>query len=124
MSYDMKQLNTQFFMEQSNLDTARNSLLTALIGRIRFQPQLVRTLEDAISQFSWNSWNLKFDEHGNVNGIKLVIEKAGEDNCMFNAIAPYVKAGSYIRMEGEGGALWQWVFDGKCCTIKQPTISW
>jgi len=39
-------------------------------------------------------------------------------------IAPYVKAGGYIEMRGENGALWRWYFDGATVHELRPTITW
>ena len=38
-----------------------------------------------------------------------------DDRLLFDAIAPFVKAGSFIEMSGEDGTLWRWHFDGKQC---------
>jgi hypothetical protein len=69
-------------------------------------------------------WEPKFDENGNICGINFDGEKYGDDGILFNAIAPYVEAGSYIEMVGEDGAKWRWIFDGETCEEKQATISW
>jgi len=58
-------------------------------------------------------WEAVMDDDGNVDEIQFLGEKLGDDEQLFEAIAPYVKAGSYIEMEGEDGSRWQWTFDGK-----------
>ena len=50
-------------------------------------------------------------------------EKLGDDAILFEAIAPYVKKGSFIEMNGEDGCIWQWQFNGKTCIEKAATVS-
>ena len=59
-------------------------------------------------------WEIDLDDEGNVYWISFNGEKYGGDEMVFlNAIAPYVKKGSYIEMQGEEGERWKWYFDGK-----------
>jgi hypothetical protein len=51
-------------------------------------------------------------------------EKLGDDLFLFEAVAPYVKPGSFIEMQGEDGFLWRWIFDGLTCKEKAAVISW
>lgn len=55
---------------------------------------------------------------GKVEGILFDGDRMSDDIPIFlKEIAPFVKAGSYIEMEGEDGGIWRWVFDGK--TMKE-----
>jgi len=59
-----------------------------------------------------------------ITGIYFNGEKFdGTEHEMFNSIAPFVEAGSYIEMLGEGGEIWRWVFDGETCEEKAATIT-
>ncbi len=69
-------------------------------------------------------WNIELDEEGNVVGIQFEAEKIGDEDALFGAIAPFVKAGSYIDMHGEDGARWRWAFDGTKCEHKSAKISY
>jgi hypothetical protein len=65
------------------------------------------------------------DDKEYVIGIMFEGEKSDStEEEMFNVIAPFVKAGSYIEMQGEDGARWRWVFDGETCKEKNAEISW
>ena len=79
------------------------------------------TLKEAMDEWRWE---IGEDEEGNVLDIYFSGEKLGNDEILFNAIAPYVKEGSYIEMSGEDGSLWRWSFDGKSCVEKGAQISW
>ncbi len=59
-----------------------------------------------------------------VTDIQFTGEKIGDDETLFNAIAPFVEKGSYIQMSGEDGESWRWVFNGKTCESLAPKISW
>lgn len=121
MSYNMTQHDTEFFMDKSNLEAARQALRNAAADCEWFKMKNARSLENAVYQFGWN---LEFDDDDNVNGIEHLWECAGDEKRLFHAIAPYVKPGSYIQMTGEDGAQWRWIFDGVCCTEKKPSIIW
>ena len=120
MSYNIIQQDTQFFMDKSNLDTACQVLRSAADYKW-FDMNNVCSLENAVYQFGWS---LEFDDDGNVNFIEHVLECAGEEDRLFEVIAPYVKTGSYIQMIGEDDAIWRWFFDGEHCIKQQPTIIW
>lgn len=121
MSYNMKQHDTQFFLDKSKLEAARYALRNAAAACKWFNMKNARSLENAVCQFGWN---LEFDDDDNVNGIEHILVCAGDEERLFSAIAPYVKPGSYIQMTGEDGTMWRWAFDGVRCIIQKPTIVW
>lgn len=121
MSYDMTQHDTQFFMDKASLKAARQALKSASEDCKWFNMRNARSLENAVDQFGWS---LEFDDDDNVNGIEHLLECAGDEKRLFNAIAPYVKPGSYIQMTGGDGIMWRWAFDGVRCIEQKPTIVW
>ena len=121
MSYTIEQKDTQFFMDNSTLESARKAILTAMSGFDWFKKRNALTLEAAAAQCGWA---LEFDNADNVIGIEHLHEYEGQEKKLFEALAPYVKPGSYIQMIGEDGELWRWVFDGSNCIKKTPTITW
>jgi hypothetical protein len=66
---------------------------------------------------------VQFDEKGNLTGIDLDGKK-GWQLPLFEAIAQYVKDGSYFVVTGENGAIWAWVFKGGEVRELPVTISW
>lgn len=59
-------------------------------------------------------WQLDINERtGNVESISFEGEKLGDDIVLFQALATFVKRGSYIVMTGDDGVIWRWKFDGK-----------
>lgn len=79
------------------------------------------TLADALNEWRWE---IEENNDGDVNGIQFVGEKLGDDNFLFDAIAPFVQKGSFIEMQGEDGTMWRWSFTGKTCKEQDPTIIW
>jgi len=69
-----------------------------------------KTLEEAMNAWRWEA---TLDKDGNIASLYFTGEKLGDDEILFNAIAPYVKKGSFIDLEGEDGTIWRWKFDGK-----------
>lgn len=121
MSYTMSQKETKFYMAQANLEAARKALLQAMKGFRWFNPKKAHSLDAAVAQCDWA---LEFDDDDNVIGIEMLTEYGGPEDKLFGAIAPYVRAGSYIQMSGEDGSMWRWVFDGISYKELEPVITW
>jgi hypothetical protein len=66
------------------------------------------TLSQALD--SWR-WSAGISDSGDIDSIDFCGEKLGDDEILFQAIAPFVEAGSYIEMQGEDGEIWRWVFN-------------
>ena len=79
------------------------------------------SLEDCLNAWRWGA---DTDNVGNITGIWFKNEKLGDEEFLFNAIAPFVQSGSYIEVHGEEGARWRWVFENGKCTEKWATITW
>jgi hypothetical protein len=73
-----------------------------------------KTLKEALSAWRWDSFIS--EETGDLVDLTFNGEKLGDDETFFETLAPFVKAGSYIEMEGEDGGHWKWKFDGKTMT--------
>jgi len=77
------------------------------------------TLLDALDVWRWEA---DMDENG-ICDISFTGEKYGDDQILFDAIAPYVEDGSYIQMCGEEAEIWRWIFkNGKCCEVPATLI--
>jgi hypothetical protein len=70
------------------------------------------TLYEAMEEWGWI---IEEDDYGEVHDIYFEREKIGDEEYLFNAIAPFVEDGSYIQMHGEDDYIWRWVFiNGEC----------
>lgn len=77
-------------------------------------------IQDAFDCVGW--WPA-VDANGNVCGLSF--NDGGcedDDEDLFDAIAPYVEAGSTLEMRNEDGCFWTWYFDGKTCTKYDAVI--
>lgn len=125
MGYHMQQIGSVFTLKRTN-EKGALAAIKALAGR--------ETITDSSGKhFSWVCddfatkydnlhdmmeewrWELEYDDDGNVDAIQFTGEKIGDDLLLFQAIAPFVEAGSYIEMRGEDGSKWKWTFDGMTC---------
>ncbi len=79
------------------------------------------TLKDALYYWRWDPYT---DENGDITDLSFDGEKLGEDELLFGVIAPYVKEGSYIVMQGEDNYTWRWYFDGKTYRDQAARIVW
>jgi hypothetical protein len=68
-----------------------------------------KTLDEALL---WWRWSPEMDREGNILAVEFTGQKIGDNCALWEALAPFVTPGSYIRMEGEDGRLWHWRFDG------------
>jgi hypothetical protein len=74
-----------------------------------------KTLAQAMQEWQWLADE---DADGNITYISFEGEKLGDDGVLFEAIAPFVKDGSYIEMSGEDGCRWMWCFKNGKMTEK------
>jgi hypothetical protein len=65
------------------------------------------TLEKAMEEWRYCP---STDEWGNINSVRFYGEKLGQEMELFKVLAPFVKDGSYIEMQGEDGSVWRWAF--------------
>jgi hypothetical protein len=120
MGYCMQQVESSFFILAASVADAL-AAIKALAGH--------ETITDAGGRhFSWVHdfsdakdlvealdcwrWEADMDPTGSIVGLTFNGEKLGDDKVLFEAIAIFVRPGSYISMSGEDGALWRWYFDG------------
>lgn len=124
MGYCMNQNNAKFHIKASDKPAAFKALKELLLSRpISWVNDVddCKTLEALMEECRWE---LEVNETYDVTGINFSGEKAGDDQLIFNIIAPFVEVGSFIEMRGEDGTQWRWLFDGKTCTEKTATVSW
>jgi hypothetical protein len=86
--------------------------------------QDAETLEDALRAWRWPSDPQGVEPTEDVDHIAFDGEKIGNEEVLFDAIAPFVESGSFIEMHGEDGCQWRWLFrNGKCYEI-YPELTW
>lgn len=132
MGYYMSQVEAVFSIPADKVDAAHKAV-QALSGKETIEDSSGRHFRWVHNNFAaspdlqrimmeWR-WKLRFDLSGNAAEIYFNGEKAGDDEILFDAIAPFVKDGSYIEMRGEDGECWRWVFDsGKCTVVKKSGV--
>jgi len=78
-----------------------------------------KNIFEAIEEWRWSF--IVDKNNGNIVGIKFNGEKLGDDFYLFEAIAPFVKDGSFIEISMRDNADWRWVFiQGGC--LDKPVI--
>lgn len=80
-----------------------------------------RDLVDVLNLWGWEATE---NDAGHIIKLDFTNEKLGDEVKVWCAIAPWVKAGSYLEMSGEEGHLWRWCFNGTTCTEQTPTLTW
>lgn len=133
MGYCMNQQFAVFFVSKENADKAAKAI-QALHGKETIKDgsgahfswvdnkfYQIKGFEDLMSEWRWE---VVENDDGDFDSIQFSGEKIGDDLILFQAIAPFVKKGSYIEMQGEDGALWRWVFNGKTCQEVNARVEW
>lgn len=71
---------------------------------------------DYVAYRLWqHHFQARFDTQGNINLVWFRAEKLHDQRAMLNDIAPFVREGSYIEMQGEDFKRWRWEFYGEKC---------
>lgn len=71
--------------------------------------QNAENVESLIMAFGWNYF---LDDDGNITDVwKDGGQKLGQEDCLFAALAPFIKDESYIIMQGEDDLIWRWYFE-------------
>lgn len=81
------------------------------------------SLFDIMREWRWSVFEDPM-ENGDITSIEFIGEKSGDDLILFEALAPFVEAGSFIEMIGEDGYHWRWFFDGKTCEEQEGTVTY
>lgn len=125
MGYYADQVDVDFYLDKSNFPKVI-AAIRALAGNGRYSwvKDSYLDSDNIVDIFRCWRWGVSLDDNGNIVDISFAGEKLGDDEVLFQAIAPYVKNNSYIEMHGEDHAMWRWVFvDGKL-TEKYARIVW
>ena len=140
MGYYMAQIGCEFFMKKEDKLAALKAIqaLDPSAGRGgKYEPDVGRveawfswvntdkyknatTLEEAV--IAWR-WQLCGPEDGDVTEMFFDGEKLGDDEHLLRAIAPFVKDGSWIEIEGEDER-WRWCFAGGELHTITPIVIW
>jgi len=79
------------------------------------------SLEDALSEWRYGAVE---EDNGNVTIECFNGEKSGDDEKIWQALAPFMKAGAEVEYHGEDGAQWKYVFDGKTYKELNRSTDW
>jgi hypothetical protein len=121
MSYKILLLNTEFCIVAANTNLVLTALRTLAKREQDFafvKNSVLISSNNISSAFEAWRWLPEIDNQGNIVDLDFMGEKLGDEQILFDAIAPFVEAESYIIFAGENGEtgkVWRWRFDGKLC---------
>lgn len=119
----ISQLDSNFRIKAGNIDKAYKAII-GLSGCYQYLSELYKdktTLEDVLLAWLWEA--CKDADSGDIDSIMFQGEKYGNNDILFDAIAPYVEDGSYIEMDGADG-MFRFVFNKGEMKEVFPTIIW
>lgn len=117
MGFDIWQRDSSFCIRKVNFA----GLVKAAIQRF---PDLFDEMSSVREIFKEFDFEVDKDEKGNLDDIVFTGGRAGNEDELFEAIAPFVEAGSSVSFYGEDGSIWQYCFDGKQCRNESPLLIW
>lgn len=77
------------------------------------------TLLELIQQFVEESW---FDEQDPMVLHFSDSQKIGQEEVLFQTLAPFIEANTDVEWTGEDGAHWRWAFDGERMVVQDAAI--
>lgn len=117
MGYDICQRDSSFCIHRENFA----GLVKTAIRRF---PELFDEMSSVREIFREFDFEVYKGADGNLDDIIFTGEKAGSEDELFEAIAPFVEAGSSVSFYGEDGCIWQYCFDSKRCRNESPLLIW
>jgi hypothetical protein len=128
MGYCVEMLYSDFNIPAKNTQDALKAIKTAFTGKgdiDGIKEEKIKKIHDLSTMMNQFRWEIEYDEDGNVVDLQFNGSWLG-DYITFplEAIAPYVKKGSYIEFGGEDSEMWRYVFDGKGMKEKQAKTIW
>ena len=126
MSYDVSFRGAKFFLWNMNKWPASEALIRynrdAILHKDSCYDKIAdgSSFEEILAGFGWHA---ETDAQGNVSDIWFDDCRLGDEDTWMEQIAPYVRKGSWISMEGEDGHIWCWYFDGEHCTTHTGHIT-
>lgn len=117
MGFDIWQCGSSFCIRKENFA----GLVKAAIQRF---PDLFDEMSSVREIFKEFDFEVDKDEKGNLDDIVFTGGRAGNEDELFEAIAPFVEAGSSVSFYGEDSSIWQYCFDGKQCRNESPLLIW
>lgn len=128
MGYYINQEEADFTILRENQAAALQAIKDMFIDGKHYMwindsaPEQWDTLSEAMRDWSYVPF---FDtDTGDIVDIGFSAEKAGDEDKMFKAIAPFVESGSFIWMLGEDGCQWKWVFKDGEFEEKHARLVW
>jgi hypothetical protein len=123
MGYDVYQRGEHFKIKRKNFDACLQVIKGLNKDFAWVSPREVQEATSLKEAFlAWN-WDAEVDRTG-VVCIHDDCEKLGDEDQLFQAIAPYVESGCYIEMSGEDGALWRYQFENGKFYNNNAMLDW
>lgn len=120
MGYYMEQRDSlDFTIKKKNVEGCLKALkeMAEIDGNFSWiQNAVVRAANTITQAFKEWRWHVDLNESGDIIFIRFEGQKLGDEDCLFQTIAPFVEKGSYIEMSGEEDCVWRYNFDGTDCT--------
>jgi len=117
MGYCINQIGSRFCIKAKNIKPALQALQDYFkeVGDKSWisghEVLDASTFVEAMKACRWDVGMGK--EVSDIVEIQFNGERLGDDESIFNVIAPYVESGSYIEISGEDDCHWRWNFDGQ-----------
>lgn len=83
------------------------------------------TLKEVFSSLRYEvTYSVDNENNQCISGIKFTGEKAGDDDLIWDTIAPFVTSGSFLEFLGEDGDRWRVIFTNGTWKELQAKVVW
>lgn len=131
MSHKIYQMEEKFCIKSANCPNVVDAI-RALEGKetnltpephfYYIAPKDVSSAKNIVDLFKAWRWEIEFDNQADISYVQFIGEKLGDEDILFQAIAPYVEDGSYIQVFDDDGRIWRWCFDEGRMLIKYAKL--
>jgi hypothetical protein len=125
MGYCISQRNSSFFISSKNITPVIKAIKSITSdGNYSWVSDNFKNCNTIAELFKSWRYTIDYNDDCDIDSISFTGEKSGNCLVLFQAIAKFVKKGSFIEFQGEDGELFRFSFNGKSCKEIYPTISW
>lgn len=121
MGYNANQVGQNFFIDKAYVQIVAEVIKNMPDHYQSWNPKFKELTDVRSILMAWG-YEIEFNNDGDIVTIYFINEKVGDELDMLKVIAPYVRAGSFIEMNGEDGHRWRYWFDGKTCVEQEGKI--
>jgi hypothetical protein len=123
MGYELSLLDNKITIPAKHLDAVAAALLANLPDGMPGWVEIAGDTPSLSELLEAYEFEASLDDAGNIIGLCFTSDRGGVEDRFAEAIAPFVKRGSYLEWDTEG-ELFRHLFDGTSVHQIHPKVTW